>query len=508
MVNFFKRNPEKRIVEKAGSRKGAALSFRAFAAAQVGRMLGPWKWDSGFSNDEVRMQLATVRSRSRDMYKNSPHHRRFCNLVATNVVGEGFTFKSAPHDNFPGMTNYRIDKTAAKFIEYHFWAWGNNPLICDTTGRKTVAEIDRLNAKTWARDGEYFLLVDTTAPNKYGMDLRVIRPDAVDERHNVNLANGNTVRCGVELDASSLRPVAYYLHTLKEYSTTVGASGPLRRVPASVDGSYGIIHGFTQEDEDQTRGMPLGHAGLTTLKMLEMWNEAELAAALDENCTVRTYHAPAGREGEIANLCDDENKETREAMTTPKEPGQAEILPQGWESTVNTPAHPNRETTAFKASYQRDYATAVNCEYANLCNDWSGVNYGSVRAGTLSERDMWMVMQQQMIGQCKSPVFHAWLRRFLSLPISGGFPLEKFDKFSEHEFRGRRWMWVDPLKDIKSAEVARAHGWKTDQQITSDFGGDFDDNVEEIQRSDTVVKGTSLETKNSEQKATAATVQK
>ena len=27
--------------------------------------------------------------------------------------------------------------------------------------------------------------------------------------------------------------------------------------------------------------MPLGHAGLTTLKMLEMWNEAELAAAVD-----------------------------------------------------------------------------------------------------------------------------------------------------------------------------------------------------------------------------------
>lgn len=501
MVNpmkWFRGNSVKSTRTNAG-----ALSFRGFAAAQVGRLLGPWKWDAGFSNDEIRSQLVTVRARSRDMYKNSPHHRRFCNLVATNVVGDGLTFKSTPHDGFPGMANYRVDKMASKFIEWHWWNWCNTPSLCDTTGRKTVAEIDRLNARTWARDGEYFLLIDTTAPNKYGIDLRIIRPDAVDERYHATLANGNTVRCGVELDADTLRPVAYYLHTTKECSATMGSVGHVVRVPASINGSYGIVHGYTQEDEDQTRGMPLGHAGLTTLKMLEMWNEAELAAALDENCTVRTYHAPPGREGEIADLCDPDNKSVADAMTMPKEPGQSEVLPNGWDSKVNTPQHPNRETTAFKASYQRDYATAVNCEYANLCNDWAGVNYGSVRAGTLSERDMWMVMQSQMIAQSKSPVFAAWLKRFLALQVSGGFPAEKFDKFSEHEFRGRRWLWVDPLKDIKSAEIARAHGWKTDQQITSDFGGDFDDNVEEIGRTDGVVKGTSLEAKKNEQTAKA-----
>lgn len=493
-----------------GSRKASnpvvlgSVAMRGFAAAAVSRTLAPWKWDAGFSNDEIKAQLATVRARSRDMYKNSPHHRRYCNLVATNVVGsEGFTFKNTAHDGLPGMDNYRIDKMASKFIEWHFWNWCNTPSLCDTTGRKTIAGIDQLNAKTWARDGEYFILVDTTAPNKYGIDLRVIRPDAVDERYYGSMPNGNIVRSGVELDGVTLKPVAYYLHTLKEYSTTMGASGPVLRVPASINGSYGLIHGFTQEDEDQTRGMPLGHAGLTTLKMLEMWNETELAAALDENCTVSTYYAPVGREGEIANLCDPVNADTVGKMLMPKEPASSEILPNGWEKKVNTPQHPNRETTAFKASYQRDYATAVNCEYANLCNDWSGVNYGSVRAGTLSERDMWMVMQSQMIAQSKSPVYLAWLRRFLSLPISGGYPVEKFDKFAEHEFRGRRWLWVDPLKDIKGAEIARAKGWKTDQQITSDFGGDFEDNVEEIKRADAVVKGTSLEVKPNENQSKA-----
>jgi capsid protein len=87
-----------------------------------------------------------------------------------------------------------------------------------------------------------------------------------------------------------------------------------------------------------------------------------------------------------------------------------------------------------------------------------------------------------------------WLESFLSMPISGGFPIEKLDKFSEHEFRGRRWMWVDPMKDMAAAVIARDHGWKTSTQIASDMGTDFDDNVEEIKRETSTVAGTILET--------------
>lgn len=482
---------------KPNNRGGFAV--RGFAAAQINNLLSPWSWDAGFSNDEIRAQLAICRARSRDMFKNSPHHRRYINLVASNLVGEGFTFKSMPHDGMAGTLNFKLDKSAAKFFEYHFWRWCNNPSWCDATGRKTAAEIDRLNAKTWARDGEYFKLIDRHAQNPYGISQRVIRPDSVDERYHATLENGNIVRCGVELDFSTMRPVAYYLFTTKECSTTIGAYGPLIRIPASVDGSEGIIHCYTQEDEDQTRGFPLGHAGLATLKMLDEWNRAELAAARDEANSIGAYTAPQGREQEIADLTDPENSDVAHNLMASSEPGMKLVLPMGWDYKSHTPTHPNRETTAFKASYQRDYATAVGCEYANLCNDWSGVNYGSVRAGTLSERDQWMVMQAVMIDQDKTPTFKAWLRSFLSLSISGDFPAEKYDKFSEHEFRGRRWLWVDPLKDVKGAEIARAHGWKTDQQITSDFGGDFDDNMEDIKRADESVKGTSLEVKTNEQ---------
>jgi capsid protein len=110
------------------------------------------------------------------------------------------------------------------------------------------------------------------------------------------------------------------------------------------------------------------------------------------------------------------------------------------------------------------------------------VSFSSVRQGTISERDCWIMLQNQMIAQNKSPVFMMWLKSFLSLSISGNYPQEKYPKFSEHEFRGRRWMWVDPMKDMNAAKLAVENGWRTDSDIAADLGGDYGDNLEVKER--------------------------
>jgi len=211
-----------------------------------------------------------------------------------------------------------------------------------------------------------------------------------------------------------------------------------------------------------------------------------------------------GKEGDITNLADpnDPNASAMRAnMYSDSLAGSKILLPQGWQYKSETPQHPNREVTAYKNSMLRDAASGYGIEYSCFANDWAGVTYSSVRAGTLSERDMWKIAQEQMMIQLCSPCYESWMFSFLSLSISGNFPLAKYDKFVEHYFRGKRWGWVDPMKDAKSSEIAVAHGWKTDAQIADEYEGDFDDNVEEIKRLDELKKGTSLEVKTDEQKA-------
>jgi lambda family phage portal protein len=380
---------------------------------------------------------------------------------------------------------FRLDESAAKTIEYHWWRFCNwrDPVTqqtwFDTSGRKTAAEMDRMNAKTLARDGEYFLRVVPTPANPYGVSFQVLRPDWCDHTYNVtDTGRGTIVHCGVEMETVSRRPVAYYFVTTPKDVYADRATGrPLVRIPAEQ-----IVHGFTQEDEGQPRGIPWAHASLVKLKMLDEFDKAELTAARDEACSVRTYYAPKGDEAAIADLTTNENADVARALTAEKEAGQSEILPLGWKQEIHTPQHPNREITPFKASMLKDVASGFGVEYSCFANDWAGVSFSSVRVGTIAERDLWITRQNDMIAQAKSPQFLIWLRSCLSLSVSGGLPLSKFDKFAEHEFRGRRWMWVDPMKDMNAAKMAVDNGWKTNGQVASDMGADFDDNTETLAR--------------------------
>lgn len=470
-------------LKKSSAVRKRNFVVRGFDAAAVDRLLAGWKWDGGFDSVEIGAQLATLRARSREMTKNNPHLRRFVDMFAVNIVGEGFAFKSTPYDIIKGIR--KIDEAAASLIEEHYYRWASNPQWCDAAGRKTIAQIDRLNAKTWARDGEYFMLIDRNAQNPYGLSLRVLRPDFIPEWYHSDavdytnpntgerIRNNNVVRCGIEMDRVNMRPTAYYVQTSPQYAWVTTMRGPLTRIPASM-----MIHGFEQDDEDQPRGVPLSHAVLRKLKMLDEFDKAELTAARDEACSVRTYYAPKGDEDALADLTSEENADVANSLTAQKEAGQAEVLPIGWKSEVNTPQHPNREVTPFKVSMLKDVATGLNVEYSEWASDWSGVSYSSVRAGTISQRDTWMTRQDSMIAQSKTPVFLAWLNNFLRLEVSGNLPLAKADKFAQHLFRARRWMWVDPSNDMRAAEIAVSRGWKTNSQISAELGEDFGDNCD------------------------------
>ena len=467
MFGFFKRKRAQGAAAEAAKR---GHLVRMFAAAECSRLLRPWIWDGGFSNGEIATSLSVIRSRSRDMEKNSEHFRRWLDLFVANVVGDGFKFKPLPGKLADAA---KIDPKAAEFIAYHWWKWTSEPDLADVTGRKSFASICRLCAENWARDGEAFVLLDRAAQNVYGFALRVIRPDAIDETMNAG-GRDTAIRNGVEVDRRTLRPVAYYFRADREDpAASFVANRPVVRVPAA-----DVLHLFTQHDETQTRGIPLGHAVLKKLKMLDEYNFSELVAARDEANTTGIFSAPIGRDGELGEYDDDESA----ALTMPSEPGTKIKLEPGWDYKTVTPSHPNRELTAFKNSMLRDIASGLGLEYACFANDWAGVSFSSVRAGTLAERDHWRTLQAQMIEQLASPVFRAWLASFLKYRVSSPYLPSDFDRLAEHEFRGRTWEWVDPMKDVNAAAVAVAHGWKTDSQIAADYGTDYEENLAEQKR--------------------------
>ena len=83
---------------------------------------------------------------------------------------------------------------------------------------------------------------------------------------------------------------------------------------------------------------------------------------------------------------------------------------------------------------------------------------------------------------------------FLSTPRTG-LPLAKYDKFSAHRWQARSWMFVDPKKDAETSKILRDEGWKTDQAVTDELGGDFNENIDIIKATEPRVEDTYLEAK-------------
>jgi len=212
---------------------------------------------------------------------------------------------------------------------------------------------------------------------------------------------------------------------------------------------------------------------------IDDYNEAELVAAKDQACSLGYFHAPAGRESEITNLAESKN---RNRLEQKKEPGSRIVLPPGWDYNTETPSHPNAMQPSFKASMLRDIASGAGLEYANFANDWGGVTFSSVRAGTISERDCWQMLQNEMREKVLDRVFKAWLGSFLSLAVSGNYSPADYARLTPHEFRGRRWAWVDPMKDVTASVLAVKNGFQTAANIAADYGTDIDDNVAEAAR--------------------------
>jgi capsid protein len=68
----------------------------------------------------------------------------------------------------------------------------------------------------------------------------------------------------------------------------------------------------------------------------------------------------------------------------------------------------------------------------------------------------------------------------LTMGAIGKLPLSKFDKFNAPKWTGRRWAWVDPLKDVEAARAAVGAGFKSSTQVVTEMGGDLEDIYEEI----------------------------
>lgn len=468
---------------------GQRLAMReaGFAGAAVTRLTASMAQWSGAVNADLDNALVVLRSRARSLCANNEWGRRFLSLVAINIVGSsGPTLQVRAR-----WEDGKLDKAANDAIEIHWARWARS---ADVAGRMSLARMLAVIAKSVARDGEALVRVVHNKKLPYGIALQLLEADRLDESMNARLGGGVTVRQGVEVD-EMLRPRAYYI-----FSTHPGEnwqSGP--RKAERVD-ARDVYHIFLPERAEQVRGYTWLHAVLMRGQMLHGYEEAAVVAARVGAAKMGVFTRKDEASDVGLNQIADAKDASTGALQMTAEPGEFVELPVGYELQSWDPEYPHANFESFLKQCLRGLATGLDVAAHNLSGDMTDVNYSSARIAELAEREVWVTLQSWLIDSFMLPLFRDWLESALirgDVKFESGkaLPTDKLDKFtSVARFQGRRWAWVDPLKDAQAAAELINLGLESRTSLAAAQGREFDDVLDELAAEAQAMKAAGLAT--------------
>lgn len=449
----MKRSALRRLTDWLGS-KMAPTRGRAFhAAAASNRLTADFLTGGSSGTQEARADLATLRRRARQLSRDNPYARRYLALLADNVVGpDGLTLQSRTV-NASGQPNQALNRQ----IETAFRAWGA-PGQCTVEGRTSWPMLQARILQTVARDGECFVRMVRGFPNRFGFALQLLDAELCDETYDRAARPGEPeIRNGVAVDGWG-RPLGYWLWT--QHPDDHGQRRVRQYLPAS-----DVLHITMTDRLGQVRGLSWFAPVMLPLQMLYGYTEAELTAA----------RTAAAKMGFITQSPDAPGIDPAQTEAVPLEaaPGVIDRLAVGEAFTPWDPTHPSGNFGPFLTAILHQVAAGWNVSHAGLTGDLSQVNYSSIRAGMLAERDRWQALQRWFADHVCDPVFSAWFSMAILSPELT-VPSADLRRYEAREWQARGWDWVDPQKDIEAQAAALAYGFTTRRAILASNGLDFE----------------------------------
>jgi len=479
-------SPVVRIEPSMGavSRSRAALSSdyarqtRSIKAAMQSRLTSDWEVGGGDINQEIRNSISTLRNRARNQELNNNFVRRFLRMCEIHIVGpHGFKLQvrgKLARGKGDTVNNNRLEAIISDWCKAG---------ACEITGRLSFTELQRLVVRSVARDGESLVRlwdVQPTPANPIGLVLEVLDAARLDHTLHLDLRDGNRVRMGVEINNAG-KPVAYWLLTnLTGESVYQTQQKRHERVPVAT-----LLHIFHAERAEQLRGLTWMTAPMLKLHQLDAYSDAAITAARVGASKMGFFES--GVDGLGAHAVADEQTTDGDFLTS-AEPGEFGILPKGWKFNPFNPDYPSNNYDPFTKTALREASAGFDVSYHGLTGDLREVNFSSIRAGTLEEREHWMTKQAWFIDVLMSRIYQHLLANIALYGLLSMEPSTVLERFRAHTWQPRRWPWVDPLKDIKAAQEAIATGLKSPQMVAAEQGVDVEEVLEQTAQFQQMVK--------------------
>ena len=447
MWPFKKRSSTNRKAEYLSKKSG-------FFSSIEGRVFSGWDTSSNSIDYYLKEDLTKLRARSRALVRKNTYGKRFIDVMKSNIVGPNGIQDNAQRM----MANGKPDSRSNTAVEKAFKDWSQNH--CDFYGKSCFADLQNVAIACAAQDGEF--IFEKVQGGKYDYQLKAIDPELLDTQKNEKTKRGE-IRLGVEYDAMG-RIARYWFRER-------GFNGDYQTANTYSIKADRIIHCFVPLYPDQSRGLPWTHAALEATKHLEKYQEG---AIVNARASANTFNVVKSQPGDAYTGDEDAGNGDSYANV---EAGS--ILDIGNKEIVNIdPNYPHQMFDAFVKSNLRSIASGLGISYHSLSNDLEGVNYSSIRAGVLEDRELFKTYQNWFVRCFVRTVFEDWVmyahpKKAIVLP--GGRPVDGPPfSYQAATYQPRRWSWVDPQKDGTANQLSINERLKSRTQIMREQGDDPD----------------------------------
>jgi lambda family phage portal protein len=463
-------------LRRAAERMDSPRAPRAFfGAAQGGRLYDDFGAGIYSPDTEVRAANRIVRARARALVRDNPYASGFLNEIVNNVVGPDGILLEAHVANTDG----KKQKTTNRAIEQAWLRWSRPKNACADRS-SSWRDLQGLAVRTIAMDGECFFRKIPYFRNEHAFALQFIDADQIDEFYNRAPSTGQPeIRMGIEIDEYGA-PLFYHV-----WSRQLSDMGPRVRLKVPADE---IIHLYVKYRGQQTRGISWFAPALLNLKMLDGYTEAELVAARTASAKMGfiTNNTPEAIEAWDAPA-DGERPRISEAAA-----GTFDELGPGQSVELFDPKHPSVAFKDFTKTILRGIARGLNMAYTTLTGDLEAVNYSSIRAGLLSERDWYRTLQRWAISHLHTDVYEAWIPNAI---LAGALAVDSrlSSEYREVRWRARGWKWVDPKNDLLAAKIALDLGLTSRSRLAAEQGSDWEEIVDELAHEIEIAESTGVD---------------
>lgn len=423
-----------------------------YLGASKDRPYSKWNPGGGSPDEDLLLDLETLRQRSRDLIRSDPHASGLVDVWVRNIVGAGLRPQSRVDRDALGMTEAQADEwqRAAEKAFQRFWR------RADVTGLQNFGELQGLILRQIFENGEAFVLPRPDAGRKpFALRLQVIEADRVATP--LDKVQDIRIRDGVVVGKLGER-IGYWIKKTHPGDISQGEGAritndyvfvPAEDLEADVTNCF---HLYRILRPDQSRGAPFLSSALTVYKDLGQYIRAELISAKIAACYALFITAPDPLQAAAASADLNAKKQNQRQI----EPGMMEYLAPGQDIKEANPNRPNNAFDAFVRRLLRSVGAALNTPYELVSQDFSQTTYTSGRMSLNEVRGVFRLFQAWLAEKLCQQVWERVLREaFLlgMLPLRRDFE-ENFEEYARARWVGPGWTWVDPAKEVSATRDA------------------------------------------------------